>query len=243
MLTGRLPHSPAPSLSQFNTDLDASWDDFIRRVLSPDPSRRFSSARRMHAQLDVLAAEWEDRKARICRLPRAATAAAAPKTPVKRRLRRDCVKIHPQAAADRFGTDELRRPLNYVANAFVGEADAIVRDEATGLMWQQGGCAFPLNWKDAGRYLEKLNSTAFAGFNDWRIPTVDELMSLLTEVPQAEDYCIEPLFDQTQKWLWSCDRRSFTAAWYVSVDLGFVAWQDFSAYFYVRAVRTASEDD
>jgi hypothetical protein len=26
------------------------------------------------------------------------------------------------------------------------------------------------------------------------------------------------------------------AAWYVSADMGFVSWQDFSAYYYVRGV-------
>jgi hypothetical protein len=33
------------------------------------------------------------------------------------------------------------------------------------------------------------------------------------------------------------DRRSFIAAWYVSIDMGYVAWQDFTAYYHVRAVR------
>jgi serine/threonine-protein kinase len=85
--------------------------------------------------------------------------------------------------------------------------------------------------------VEQLNETQFSDYRDWRLPTIAELMTLLTEVPQGEDYCIEPIFDQTQKWLWSCDRRSFTAAWYVSSDMGYVAWQDFSGYYYVRAVR------
>jgi hypothetical protein len=26
------------------------------------------------------------------------------------------------------------------------------------------------------------------------------------------------------------------AAWYVNMDLGFVAWHDFSGYYYVKAV-------
>ncbi len=26
---------------------------------------------------------------------------------------------------------------------------------------------------------------------------------LLTETPRAENFCMEPIFDQTQKWLWS----------------------------------------
>jgi serine/threonine-protein kinase len=62
---------------------------------------------------------------------------------------------------------------------------------------------------------------------------------LLVEPPRGEDYCIKPIFEDSQRLIWSADRRSFTAAWYVSVDLGFVAWQDCSALFYVRAVCDA----
>jgi serine/threonine-protein kinase len=61
-------------------------------------------------------------------------------------------------------------------------------------------------------------------------------MSLLTPTPHGLDFCIEPVFDHRQKTLWSADRRSFSAAWSVSIDLGFVGWQDFSAGCYVRAV-------
>lgn len=50
------------------------------------------------------------------------------------------------------------------------------------------------------------------------------------------DYCIAPLFDRRQKSLWTSDRRSRLAAWYVSVDLGFVAWQDITCFYHVRAV-------
>jgi hypothetical protein len=64
-------------------------------------------------------------------------------------------------------------------------------------------------------------------------------MSLLTETPHGEDYCLEPVFDRRQKQLWSCDRRSFIAAWFVSADMGFVWWQDFSAFYHVRAVSDA----
>jgi serine/threonine-protein kinase len=47
---------------------------------------------------------------------------------------------------------------------------------------------------------------------------------------------VEPLFDPVQSTLWSADRRSYTAAWFVNVEMGFVAGQDFSARCYVRAV-------
>jgi serine/threonine-protein kinase len=47
---------------------------------------------------------------------------------------------------------------------------------------------------------------------------------------------VEPLFDAVQDTLWSADRRSYTAAWFVNVAMGFVAGQDFSARCHARAV-------
>jgi serine/threonine-protein kinase len=93
-----------------------------------------------------------------------------------------------------------------------------------------------MTWHEAHGYVEQLNRAHFAGRTDWKLPTISELMSLLTDVPRAGDLCIEPIFDRRERWLWSSDRRSFVAAWYVSIDLGYVAWQDFSCYYYVRAV-------
>jgi len=44
------------------------------------------------------------------------------------------------------------------------------------------------------------------------------------------------VFDREQRWLWSADRRSYMAAWFVSVELGYVSHQDFSALNFARAV-------
>jgi serine/threonine-protein kinase len=123
-----------------------------------------------------------------------------------------------------------------VRNSFKPNPDDTIEDQTTGLVWQQKGSPYPLTWPQAHEYIENLNQQQFSGRNNWRLATVDELMSLLAETPHGEDFCIEPIFDQRQTALWSCDKKSFTAAWYVSVDMGFVWWQDFSAYYYVRAV-------
>ena len=52
----------------------------------------------------------------------------------------------------------------------------------------------------------------------------------------AERYGVRDRFDPRQNALWRADRRSFTAAWFVDVAMGFAGWQDFSARVYVRAV-------
>jgi|GEM_PF-6224806 len=86
------------------------------------------------------------------------------------------------------------------------------------------------------QYVRSLNARAFAGRTDWRLPTVAELMTLLVKTPHGVDLCIPKVFDETQRWLWSRDTSSHIAAWYVSLDLGFVAWHDHTAYSHARAV-------
>ena len=137
-----------------------------------------------------------------------------------------------------FGTDARWRPIHHITNDFQVNADGTVSDKATGLIWQKAGSDYPVTWHEAHGYIQELNQKRFAGRADWRFPTVNELMSLLTEVPLASDLCIEPIFDQSKRWLWSSDRRSFVAAWYVSVDMGYISWQDFSCYYFVRAVSS-----
>lgn len=236
MLTGMLPVQRPEAPSRINPDLDKNWDDFIGKATEPDSRRRFSQAKVMIEALNDLYALWKEKKEKMCSLPRISEkdTKKAPYKTVDLRFR--CVKVNSKEARTLFSTDELWQPLHYIPNRFRLKETAAITDQTTGLVWQQSGSDYPLTWEQAYRYIRKLNEETFAGFGRWRLPTVDELMSLLTESPRAENFCMEPIFDQTQKWLWSCDRRSYTAAWYVSVDMGFVSWQDFSAHYYVRAV-------
>ena len=146
------------------------------------------------------------------------------------------MKIDPRRAKTVFGLDELWKPLQYHQPDFrTTRADAIA-DTVTGLTWQRSGSAYRLTWHEAQGYIAHLNAQRFAGRRQWRLPTVDELASLLREVPHGTDLCIAPIFEPKQRFLWSADRRSFTAAWFVNVELGFVGWQDFGGHHYVRAV-------
>jgi len=237
MLTGVLLEDGYQPVSRFNADLDETWDAFIQKAIAPRPAARYPSAANMLVDLMRLEEAWEIKKEQFCRLPEPNTTDRAAAAVARRTPRRRPVKITPQGAKKIFALDDLWRPANFLQNEFELNPAGTVVDRATGLVWQQSGSEFPLTWSRAKDYIQELNASQFAGSSTWRLPTIDELVTLLTELPRGEDYCIEPLFDQRQKRIWSCDRRSFIAAWYVSVDLGYVAWQDFTAYFHVRAVR------
>jgi serine/threonine-protein kinase len=237
MLTGVLPEGEYLPVSRFNADLDDAWDDFLKKAIAPRPAKRYHNAAEMLADLKLLQTDWETKKEQICRLPELKNPDAAEPATARLIPRSSPVKINPLSAKKTFALDDLWRPARFLQNEFELNSDETVSDRATGLVWQQSGSEFPLTWYQAEGYIEDLNSIQFGGSSAWRLPTIDELMTLLTELPHGEDYCIEPIFDQRQKRIWSCDRRSFIAAWYVSVDMGYVAWQDFTGYYHVRAVR------
>ncbi len=55
----------------------------------------------------------------------------------------------------------------------------VVFDHATGLLWQQCGSDKTLYYKKAQKYIETLNRQQFAGHSDWRLPTLEEVVSFM----------------------------------------------------------------
>ena len=53
-----------------------------------------------------------------------------------------------------------------------------VKDNVTGLTWQQCHCTVPLYWTKAKAIPAALNAVRYGGYSDWRLPTIKELYSL-----------------------------------------------------------------
>jgi serine/threonine-protein kinase len=234
MLAGRLPLDPGKALSSFNADLDGHWDGFIRRAMATDPGDRFASADGMLQELEALETDWRRKKENLCAAPLSlfqdAPASFNPEP------RSESAKVPRAMAVEAFGLDDLMRPRVHARNDFETLSRDTVLDRSTGLVWQWSGTRFPVNRQGALDYVASLNRERAGGLDGWRLPTIPELMTLLCPAPSGVDLCMEPVFDRTQKWLWSSDRCTFTAAWYVSLDLGFVAFNDFSSFYHVKAV-------
>lgn len=240
MLTGCLPDAHPGERnyrppSVLNADLDEKWDDFLARAMASDPQNRFPNADGMLQALEKLTLHWDRYKEKSCTLQPPETIGFQ-KTPPMQPLRTAAAKVTAREACQRFQLDQLWRPLTYVQNTFETFADNMIFDRTTRLIWQQSGSSYPCSWQQAHDYVARLNTEKFSSKKCWRLPTVDELITLLRPTPQAHDLCIEPLFDPVQRRIWSADRRTYTAAYYVDVELGFVGRQDFSAPYYVRAV-------
>lgn len=59
--------------------------------------------------------------------------------------------------------------------SYTDNGDGTITDNITGLMWQQDP-GQKMTWSEAHDYLESIN---LAGYDDWRIPTIKELYSLI----------------------------------------------------------------
>lgn len=125
--------------------------------------------------------------------------------------------------------------------------DKVVTDHATGLMWHQNGSKkyvilplFRLNVKKAKRWVKKINKKGYAGYYDWRLPTVEEATSLLESSKKNGDLYIDTVFSKKQSVIWTCDIYGWAGAWYVDFIDGLIIvdWDDTTSGFYVRPVRT-----
>ena len=143
----------------------------------------------------------------------------------------------------------------YYASDFVDNGDGTLTDRRTGLMWEKGGCSKSRSLRRAKLYVKEINQNRFAGHSDWRLPTIEELASLL-ESHKTNGRHIDPLFDKKQAKCWSSDKgpkfggESFTPpqAWYVNFSKGEIRLQvvtpsdgeygKYPSHIYVRAVRS-----
>jgi eukaryotic-like serine/threonine-protein kinase len=241
MLTGQLPQKPLKPASRLNTSLTHEWDDFLSRALASHPESRYPDARAMSADLMTLFRRWENNIDATCRLYQPTNERSPIKSPsdISYRPRSTPIRTGTQDARNLFRLDALWHPESYSAPAFQrDDKGTTVLDASTGLQWQYSGSDFPINWPSAIAYIDDLNFRGLHGHHDWRLPTVEELLSLLRPPLSGTDYCLAQDFAPFHKRLWSSDRRSFTSAWYVSLELGFVAWQDQTFSNHVKAVRS-----
>lgn len=116
----------------------------------------------------------------------------------------------------------------------------VVADYATNLMWQHSSPPTPMTWNDAHTYIQQLNAMRYGGYADWRLPTLEELASLLEPMKSPKNLYLDPGFGTTQLWCWSADpvASSQEDVWYVSFSSGGIQPHQIEASAFVLAVRT-----
>lgn len=126
-------------------------------------------------------------------------------------------------------------------NDFQDNGDGTVTDKSTGLMWQKLHRPLYGRFEDAKMYVEQLNRDGFAGFRDWRLPTIEELTSLMDKNKSNDELYISPLFSP-RFWVWSCDIKdsNMDLVWCGNYLYGTVFWINSDNGQDIRAVRTAT---
>ncbi len=117
-------------------------------------------------------------------------------------------------------------------------SDKVLISHLTGLMWHQSGSIEPMEWYNGDEWISELNGDAYAGYSDWRLPTVEEAASLLKEREGNMDLFTDPNFSNQQANIWTCDNHGMYLAWKVRFTYGHVYLQYASCDIYFRPVRS-----
>lgn len=91
-----------------------------------------------------------------------------------------------------------RGGTDYGVNEFVENRDGTVTDLATGLTWTQSDTGVGLDWESALAYCESLS---LAGIDDWRLPNIKELHSIVDygrSPDTTNSPAVDPIFDLTE---------------------------------------------
>lgn len=113
----------------------------------------------------------------------------------------------------------------------------IVTDSTSSLQWQDNNMAKTTqkNWNEAVNYCEDLS---FGGYDDWRLPSVDELQTL-NDFSKYNPVVSTVFVNVTSSYYWSSTTETYfvTYAWLVDLDDGYTDYDDKLDSHYVRCVR------
>ncbi|MBN2415673.1 DUF1566 domain-containing protein [bacterium] len=112
----------------------------------------------------------------------------------------------------------------------------VVIDRATNLTWHRSGSETLLNLTEANEWINELNRTAYAGLTQWRLPTVEEALSLLENKKKNGNLYIDSIFNSWQWCILTGDSLNSTTSWLVAFS-GRIDWFDSNVGVnYVRPV-------
>ena len=85
--------------------------------------------------------------------------------------------------------------------------DKVVLDFTAGLMWYPGGSQYSVPYEKIPLWLSWFNRKDYGGFNDWRLPTLEEAASLLQKGPKGSKISfIDEAFSTRESPIYTGDR-------------------------------------
>lgn len=121
----------------------------------------------------------------------------------------------------------------------IKQGAAVVTDFTTGLMWYDGPIPKKMKFNNTVEWLQKLNSNNYGGYNNWRLPTLEEKASLLRKNRNMDGLHIDPIFCSHIDDTWTDDDFKPNRTWVVCFDSGTVKIADSKENKYrIRPVRS-----
>jgi hypothetical protein len=147
------------------------------------------------------------------------------------------------------------KPAPVISSNKIGKfivQDGVATDTETGLIWLRfahgqrwengavAGDAEKVNWNDAMKIPGVFNQQSYSGYHDWRVPTIDELKTLIDKNKNKGEDCIDSdVFHKNGNRFWSSSfvGNESNNAWSVGFYLGYLDGGYKSNTHYVRLVR------
>ena len=111
--------------------------------------------------------------------------------------------------------------------------EGVVIDNNTGLMWMQNPLDKLFTWDEACEVKHE-----FEGFDDWRVPTIEELTGII-DYKKSDSTCNDVFRFGKYSVFWSSSPKvgNTNYAWYVNFSYGYVYYNRRVNAFQVRLVR------
>lgn len=84
----------------------------------------------------------------------------------------------------------------------------VVIDKSTGLMWEDSKVERFIHYSNAKDHVVKLNKEKWAGFQNWRLPTIEEAYSILEPTARKIDRYslhLDPELGESYPFIWTSD--------------------------------------
>lgn len=114
-------------------------------------------------------------------------------------------------------------PAGAFVNHLHDSGNKTIVDQKTGLMWQRDGLDIN-SIRSMTRSVAELNKERFGGYNDWRLPTIEEAMSLMEPQANEKGIFLNSNFSREQPFIFVAAQRATGGYWFVDYKQGRAFW-------------------